>query len=267
MEQPAAALAESEPEISYEAPLAMRQPRPRDWTTSILTVVVIGVALLLGWMLGHAGWQHMVGTVKEAPATSSNGNPPSSRAATGAAGSDAVDSNAVFPAAPKSTPPSAHPARSPFQSPSQSRGDAGSQPDGGLVVYEGGKIIFQQSAPRSRSNHSGKGGTPESRGSESNGAPGDAVSLSPEVASSYLIRRVEPVYPEDARLRSIEGEVRLEALVGTDGSVQVLRLISGDSQLAQAAADAVRQWRFRPYKSNGKTEEFSTRLTVSFRLQ
>jgi len=52
-----------------------------------------------------------------------------------------------------------------------------------------------------------------------------------------------------------------------DGTVQVLRLISGDTQLAQAAADAVRQWRFRPYRSDGRSEPFSTRLTVSFRLQ
>jgi protein TonB len=86
------------------------------------------------------------------------------------------------------------------------------------------------------------------------------------VAGAHLIRRVEPVYPEPARQQFIQGEVTLEAVIGQDGSVEVLKLLSGDPELASSAADAVRQWRFRPYEQQGKAVPFSTRLSVNFRL-
>jgi TonB family protein len=55
-------------------------------------------------------------------------------------------------------------------------------------------------------------------------------------------------------------------LVGKDGAVEKLSTISGDSQLAAAATDAVQQWRFKPFFKNGSPEEFQTQITVSFRL-
>jgi TonB family protein len=255
----------------------------RDWTTNFLTLTVIAVALLLGWMLGHAGWQRIVNRGKNPSASSSNkSGPASSRAAANDADPSAVEAaDAVFPAAANPVR-GANRARTPSKStPFQPKSDADA--GGGLTVYEGGKIIFQQTAPKAKPGHFTTGNETKSNGTKSDetrnlepgqsrsgeagNSPRDAVSLSPEAASAYLIRRVEPVYPEEARQQNIQGEVHLEALVGKDGSVQVLRLISGDSQLAEAAADAVRQWRFRPYKSNGRAEEFNTRLTVSFRLQ
>jgi len=42
--------------------------------------------------------------------------------------------------------------------------------------------------------------------------------------------------------------------------------VSGDSQLASAANDAVRQWKFKPFFRNGSPEEFQTQITVTFRL-
>ena len=86
------------------------------------------------------------------------------------------------------------------------------------------------------------------------------------MASSRLIQRIEPVYPDAALQLHIQGEVELEALVGKDGSIEQLKLVSGDSLLARAAADAVRQWKFRPYQSDGQSVEFSTRMSVDFRL-
>jgi protein TonB len=55
-------------------------------------------------------------------------------------------------------------------------------------------------------------------------------------------------------------------LVGKDGAVEKLSTMSGDPQLATAATDAVRQWRFKPFLRNGSPEEFQTQITVSFRL-
>jgi protein TonB len=78
--------------------------------------------------------------------------------------------------------------------------------------------------------------------------------------------RVEPDYPEPARVQHIEGPVVLEARVGKDGTVEKLSTVSGDPRLATAATDAVRQWRFKPFFRNGSPEEFQTRITVDFRL-
>jgi protein TonB len=80
------------------------------------------------------------------------------------------------------------------------------------------------------------------------------------------MQRVEPEYPESAREQHIQGPVVLDALVGKDGEVEKLSTISGDAQLAAAATDAVRQWRFKPFFRNGSPEEFQTQITVSFRL-
>jgi protein TonB len=138
------------------------------------------------------------------------------------------------------------------------------------VVYQNGKVIFQQTSPRGpeRSVTSLIAGNPGANPSPKSGNATEAapIAVSSQVASAHLLQRVEPIYPEEARRRYIQGEVVLEAVVGKDGSVQELRLISGDSQLAAAAAAAVRQWRFRPYEQRGKPADFSTRLTVNFRL-
>jgi protein TonB len=58
----------------------------------------------------------------------------------------------------------------------------------------------------------------------------------------------------------------LKAIVSEDGTIQELRVESGDSQLASAAIDAVRLWRFKPYAAQGHPLEFETRITVNFAL-
>jgi len=55
-------------------------------------------------------------------------------------------------------------------------------------------------------------------------------------------------------------------LVGADGSVQELKVISGDPLLVQAATEAVRQWRFQPHRSKGESTGFETRITINFLL-
>jgi len=63
-----------------------------------------------------------------------------------------------------------------------------------------------------------------------------------------------------------QGPVTLSAVVDQDGSVRSVTVLSGDSALAPAALEAVRQWRFKPYRVNGRATEFATRITVNFRL-
>jgi periplasmic protein TonB len=59
--------------------------------------------------------------------------------------------------------------------------------------------------------------------------------------------RVEPHYPEEAKEARIQGRVVLQAEISKDGIVQNLQLVSGDPVLAQAAIDAVKKWKYKPY--------------------
>ena len=58
----------------------------------------------------------------------------------------------------------------------------------------------------------------------------------------------------------------LQALVNEDGGVQQLKVLVGNADLAVAAIDAVRHWRFKPYALKGKASQFETRITVNFAL-
>jgi protein TonB len=81
-----------------------------------------------------------------------------------------------------------------------------------------------------------------------------------------LIHRVQPEYPLLARQARIEGAVVLQAVISRDGAIENLRVVSGHPLLVRAAADAVRQWRYRPYSLNGEAVEVETQVTVIFRL-
>jgi protein TonB len=81
-----------------------------------------------------------------------------------------------------------------------------------------------------------------------------------------LIHRVEPTYPVMAKQARIQGSVVLRATIGKDGSIENLQLLSGHPMLAQAALDAVRQWRYRPYYLNGEAVEVETQVVVNFLL-
>jgi protein TonB len=81
-----------------------------------------------------------------------------------------------------------------------------------------------------------------------------------------LLQSAKPQYPEAAKQQHIQGPVVLEAKVGKDGTVQQLTVISGNSMLATAASDAVRQWRFKPRVQNSRAVQFQTRIKVDFVL-
>jgi len=90
--------------------------------------------------------------------------------------------------------------------------------------------------------------------------------ISQGVAQGFLVHEVRPVYPPLARQARIQGTVMLQAIIGKDGSIENLRLVSGHPMLAPAAIEAVRQWRYRPYKLNGQPVEVETQVTVNFLL-
>jgi protein TonB len=86
------------------------------------------------------------------------------------------------------------------------------------------------------------------------------------VAEANLIHDVPPQYPPEAGRERIEGTVVLMAVIGKDGTVQDVRVQSGLSVLAQAAIDAVKQWRYRPYLLNGEPVEVDSQITINFHL-
>jgi protein TonB len=96
--------------------------------------------------------------------------------------------------------------------------------------------------------------------------PVKRIRVSAHVAEANLIHDVQPQYPPEAGRERIEGRVVLLAVIGTDGTVKDLRLESGPSVLAQAAIDAVKQWRYKPYLLNGSPVEIDSRITINFTM-
>ena len=81
-----------------------------------------------------------------------------------------------------------------------------------------------------------------------------------------LVHQVQPVYPLLARQARIQGSVVLRAVIDRDGNIKNLQVLSGHPMLVEAAMDAVRQWRYRPYVLNEQPIEVETQITVNFTL-
>jgi TonB family protein len=82
-----------------------------------------------------------------------------------------------------------------------------------------------------------------------------------------LRQTVEASYPLLGQHARVQGSVVLQAVVGIDGSIESLRILSGPAILTAAAQQAVRQWRFKPYLQNGQPVETKARITVNFSIQ
>jgi len=215
---------------SSSVPLEVQEmpvPPKRDPWTVILAMLTLALALLLGWMLGHRGLGR-IGDRGKTPA-------------------DPIVTKPVESVPQPSVPTVSVPAAiNPVLAPSKvaKTADASS---GGLAVYENGKLVFQVKPVPGNTN-------------------AIAVQIPPDAATSLVLERVEPQYPDPARLAHIQGPVVLQVEVNDKGAVQELRALSGDPQLVKAAADAVSQWHFKPYAPQGHALNFQTQVTVAFKL-
>jgi periplasmic protein TonB len=86
------------------------------------------------------------------------------------------------------------------------------------------------------------------------------------VQQAKLIRQPRPIYPPLAKQARIQGLVRLEAIIGKDGTIQNLRVVSGHPLLVPAALEAVKQWVYAPTLLNGEPVEVVTQIDVNFTL-
>jgi TonB family protein len=211
-------------------------PRRRDPWTSALTVAVLALAILLGWILGRDGWHRTVRSIKAK------------------SGPARIDPQ---PVTPVSTPPivKSRPA------PVGAENPAARVSSGDLVVYQDGKVIYRAKSPQAG----------EEPGYAGNLAAGKIPEVAPvllpsNLAEQYLVERIEPAYPDSSREQHVQGQVLLQVTVSAEGTVEKLAVISGDPQLATAAGAAVRQWRFRPLLKEGRAIEFQTQISVDFRL-
>jgi TonB family protein len=84
--------------------------------------------------------------------------------------------------------------------------------------------------------------------------------------ADVLTRPVKPGYPMLARQMKVQGSVILKALIGKDGTIQTLQVVSGPPILASAAQAAVRQWHFKPHYSGSEAVETQAKITVNFTI-
>jgi TonB family protein len=82
-----------------------------------------------------------------------------------------------------------------------------------------------------------------------------------------LRQTVETTYPLLGQHMRVQGSVVLQALVGADGTIENLRVLSGPAILSAAAQQAVREWHFKPYLQNGQPVETKARITVNFSIR
>jgi TonB family protein len=249
--------------------------------TWALGLTVLACALLLGLLVTQRlGWRrvraHTHSVKTDSAGVGLQGEyPPGEYQKSG----NANDSGANESSAPPSSPSSAAAADASAVKSGQSSSSAQSpgsrkpgtqdspSPAGSLMVYEKGREVFRMPpAPSAQ----GLAESPEAQGAgvqrASSVEPEPPVELSPAAAEGGLIHRVEPDYPEEARRQQIQGAVVLEVQINQDGAVKELRLVSGVPLLAQAATDAVKQWRFKPHTAKGHPVEMQTRVTLNFRL-
>jgi TonB family protein len=238
-----------------------------DFVTWALGVMVVGCAILLGVLVGqHLGWQRAAqGRGLRTSGTGQGGTAqisdvqPNQTAASPSKGMPAETSVAASAAAVPDSSPGVKASIS-----NSIRAAASAVPAGGLRVYENGKEVFRLPA----SGNTVAPGAEPKPGVERASAvqPEQAVELTPAAAEGSLLHRVEPEYPEQARKQQMEGPVALDVRIGADGAVQEIKLLSGSPLLAQAATDAVKQWRFKPRTVGGRQVEMQTKVTLNFRL-
>ena len=96
--------------------------------------------------------------------------------------------------------------------------------------------------------------------------PRTLVHVSSSIVAGLLVQKTIPAYPPIARATRTQGTVVLEATISRAGTIENLRVASGPAMLQQAALEAVKTWRYRPYLLNGEPVEVETTVNVVFTL-
>jgi TonB family protein len=89
--------------------------------------------------------------------------------------------------------------------------------------------------------------------------------MTESVSARYLLKKVVPEYPIEARHAGVHGDVIFRIIIGTDGKVKEIHVRRGAPLLVSAAAKAISEWVYKPYLLNGRVFEVETFATVRFR--
>ena len=288
------------PEFAAPSPLPARRPPYEAWTLVLASLVIlatIAVSFLIGYRIGwlRTAVSHTQTSQPIPGETSAPRAQPKSCVGTAGPGCPAEQSSAATTAAYRANTASSEKASAKKSMPA-------SPAAGELVVYEKGKVIFRMKpAPAKPDQTKQRQAKPDSTRQDSDSvveasattridttkvgttklaptklttaklattktASSQSVWLSPAQAETRLLRRTEPQYPPAALASHRAGSVVLEVQVAEDGSVSNIRTLSGDSLLAAAATEAVRNWRYQPYRQHDHPAQFQTDVTLSFSL-
>lgn len=124
-----------------------------------------------------------------------------------------------------------------------------------------------RSATESAQSTGPKDGAAEGAPSKPDAAQPERVKILSGVTSGLLIKRVNPIYPADARAAYIQGTVLLRAEISKTGDITDLELLDGPIELAGSAVAAVRQWKYKPYLLNEQPVRVLTQIQVNYQLQ
>lgn len=256
------------------------RPARRSVVTVFLGAAIVVCAVLLGTLVGVGlGWRRTIAVrgplakpgSSAAPNAQEAARPGGAQAGGAKTNGDvkpAANAVSVSPTTGKSTVPVPEKNNaSPAPGSDTSRSGDAAIPAGSLRVYENGKEVFRmQPAGKARARSEKATSAGDGMQPASSLQPAEIVDLPPEKAQGNLLRRVEPEYPEEARQQGIQGPVVLDVRIGRDGVIQEVKLVSGQSLLAEAAMAAVKQWRFKPHTRQGRAVEMQTKVTLNFRL-
>jgi protein TonB len=141
---------------------------------------------------------------------------------------------------------------------------SGSPKDTGPESAPGGQLTMDQGGPGV------PGGDLFRTGSQPAVHPAQRLAgpahISSGVAAGLLIQKVVPQYPPLGKAMRLEGTVVLQAIISKSGTIENLRVVGGPTMLQQAALEAVKQWRYRPYMLDGEPVEVETTINVIFSL-
>jgi len=127
------------------------------------------------------------------------------------------------------------------------------------------KMNAKKEAPaKAASNKGGKNHGKAETSSESKPKAEEAVAEDAPVVPAKLLHAVQPVYPPDAMLNYITGDVRIEAVVDATGHVGAMQVLIGPAALRKAAMDALRQYEYEPATQGGKAVASKVVVTVKF---
>ena len=241
------------------APLVPNRSRLLDLLTVALGIVVAACAI---WLSALVGLRLMSPQSTDPTHQTKSAGAAESTAASTTVAQTAAPAEPAAPPATAATAGTSSPAgSSPAASPSEAQAPAAA-PGADNRPTDEKQLPSAPSSLRSEKQNKKAGETERS----SSRTPPRIFALSPEVAESTLITRVEPEYPDEARSKGLQGAVVLDLHIAKDGKVMGVDVVTGQPVLAEAATAAVKQWRFQPHTINGSRVEMQTRIALRFAL-